>query len=136
VADHGKPLTQLCHNLGPRFGRGREVGAGRPRHPSSSLPQRSIVFPCLIAANPSEELITGGLYGISRNPIALGMMFSAFGLFLALPNVLTFAIVNLALLLFQVRIRLEEGHLDDLHGEAYLEYRRSTGRWLGRRGTP
>lgn len=81
------------------------------------------------------DLVTSGLYRVSRNPIAVGMVLSAWAFFLALPNMVTFTIANLAVFIFQVRIRIEEQHLVGLHGQAYLDYQRTTPRWLaaGRR---
>ncbi|MBR9988507.1 MAG: isoprenylcysteine carboxylmethyltransferase family protein [Gemmatimonadetes bacterium] len=76
------------------------------------------------------DLVTTGLYGVSRNPIALGMCTIAVGIFLALPNVLTFAIASQAVMLFQIRIRIEEEHLGQQHGAAYEAYSQSTPRWI------
>jgi protein-S-isoprenylcysteine O-methyltransferase Ste14 len=78
----------------------------------------------------ATALVSTGLYGVSRNPIALGMCTTAIGIFLALPNALTFAIALQAGMLFQIRIRLEEEHLMRQHGAAYEAYRQSTPRWI------
>lgn len=80
------------------------------------------------------ELITTGMYGRSRNPNAVGLTLTAVGLFLALPNAVTFAIANLTLLLVQVRVRVEEEHLLKMHGAAYQAYRQRIPRWLPRIG--
>lgn len=76
------------------------------------------------------ELITRGLYKWSRNPIAFGMIMSATGLFLTIPNVFTFTILNLVYLIFSTRIRIEEEHLSKMHGEEYDNYKKRTRRWL------
>jgi protein-S-isoprenylcysteine O-methyltransferase Ste14 len=90
-------------------------------------------FGCDRAGAPTE-LITTGLYSRSRNPIYLGMALTALGLFLALPNAVTFAIANLTVLLLQVRIRVEEEYLLRSHGEAFAAYCKRTPRWLLRVG--
>lgn len=83
---------------------------------------------------PPTELITTGIYSRSRNPIYVGMVLTGLGLFLALPNAVTFAAANLTLLLLQVRVRVEEEYLRGVHGEAFAEYCRRTPRWLLRLG--
>jgi len=75
-------------------------------------------------------LITGGIYKISRNPIALGMFLGTIGLFMVTPNMITFSIVILVHLIFSIRIVLEEEHLYKLHGEEYLRYRNRTRKWI------
>lgn len=76
------------------------------------------------------ELVTTGLYRRSRNPIALGMWLNAVGLFMMIPNAVTLAIMTVALVILQVRIRVEEDHLLTRHGAAYEEYARMTRRWV------
>jgi protein-S-isoprenylcysteine O-methyltransferase Ste14 len=78
-------------------------------------------------------LIVTGIYRWSRNPIYSGMLLSAFGYFLVLPNALTFGILTAAVVLMQVRVRVEERWLHAAHGVAYLEYCERTPRWLIRR---
>jgi protein-S-isoprenylcysteine O-methyltransferase Ste14 len=80
--------------------------------------------------NAPTELITTGLYARSRNPIYLAMTVTAAGLFLYLPNAVTFAIGNLTFVLLQIRTRVEEKHLRAAHGDAYASYHRRTPRWL------
>lgn len=75
-------------------------------------------------------LITTGVYRWSRNPIALGMTLSTLGFFLVLPNVITFTVLNLTVLIFAVRTRMEEEHLKEMHGKTYDTYRKATPRWL------
>ncbi|QQS27875.1 MAG: isoprenylcysteine carboxylmethyltransferase family protein [Sphingobacteriales bacterium] len=69
------------------------------------------------------ELITTGLFSVSRNPIFLGMIFSLFGLFLATPNALTALILVMGYVLIQIQIRLEEEFLSNQHGETYRQYK-------------
>jgi protein-S-isoprenylcysteine O-methyltransferase Ste14 len=68
------------------------------------------------------ELVAKGLFGISRNPIFLGMTLSLAGLFLVTPNAITLLFLVLGHVLIQVQIRLEEGFLLERHGAAYAAY--------------
>jgi protein-S-isoprenylcysteine O-methyltransferase Ste14 len=76
------------------------------------------------------ELVTHGLFAISRNPIFLGMRVTLAGLFLATPSAITLAIAVAGELLMQVQVRLEEAHLSNLHGERYAQYGQQVRRWL------
>lgn len=76
------------------------------------------------------ELVQGGLFSRSRNPIFLGMRVMLIGFFLILPNAVTFAIWLLGDVLMQIQVRLEEAHLRDLHGDLYNAYARRVRRWL------
>lgn len=76
------------------------------------------------------ELIQGGLFKVSRNPIFLGMRIMLLGVFLILPNAVTFAVLITGELLIQIQVRLEEEFLTRMHGESYLVYQKQVRRWL------
>lgn len=76
------------------------------------------------------ELVSSGVFSISRNPIFLGMRFSLLGFFLVMPDTLTLTVLILGEVLIQIQVRLEEAHLEGLHGEAYRRYRQEVRRWL------
>lgn len=76
------------------------------------------------------ELVSKGLFSFSRNPIFLSMRINLIGLFLVLPNAVTLALVAVGEVLMQVQVRLEEAHLQSLHGAKYMEYRSAVRRWL------
>lgn len=75
-------------------------------------------------------LVRSGPFGLSRNPIFLGMRASLLGLLLVLPNAFTLAILLVGEVLMQVQVRLEEEHLSTVHGRDYEDYRRSVRRWI------
>jgi hypothetical protein len=76
------------------------------------------------------ELVTSGLFSISRNPVFLGMILSLVGLFLVTPNAFSLLFLILGYVLIQVQIRLEEEHLYRQHGEEYLDYLTQTNRLI------
>jgi protein-S-isoprenylcysteine O-methyltransferase Ste14 len=76
-----------------------------------------------IDTETKTELITIGLFGISRNPIFLGMILSLIGLFLLTPNAWTLLFMILGYVLIQIQIRLEEEFLTEQHGEKYISYK-------------
>jgi protein-S-isoprenylcysteine O-methyltransferase Ste14 len=76
------------------------------------------------------QLIQGGLFKVSRNPIFLGMRVNLLGFFLVLPNAITLTIFVLGDVLMQIQVRLEEEYLTQVHGESYRTYRDRTRRWI------
>jgi protein-S-isoprenylcysteine O-methyltransferase Ste14 len=75
-------------------------------------------------------LVRFGLFGLSRNPIFLGMIGTLAGMLLALPNAFTLLIFLLGFVLMQIQVRLEEEFLSRTHGAEYDEFRRGVRRWL------
>ena len=76
------------------------------------------------------KLVQSGVFGRSRNPIFLGMMFTLFGLFLVIPNALTLLSLALGVVLIQIQVRLEEEFLARTHGDEYAQYRIRVRRWI------
>lgn len=83
-----------------------------------------------IDPNTETELITTGLYAISRNPVFFGMIVCLVGLFLVTPNALTGLFLILGYVLIQIQIRLEEEHLAKSHGSVYLNYKQKVRRLI------
>jgi len=76
------------------------------------------------------NLITNGLFSISRNPIFFGVILVFLGLFLIIPNTITAIILFTGILVIQVQVRLEEEFLLKELGEEYGVYMKNTKRWL------
>ncbi len=83
-----------------------------------------------IDTDTKTELVTSGLFSISRNPIFFGMILSLAGLFLTTPNALTFLFLILGYVLIQIQIRLEEEFLTKEHGQTYSDYKRKVRRLI------
>lgn len=75
-------------------------------------------------------LVRKGVFGLSRNPIFLGMISTLLGLSLVLPNAVTLLVLGLGVVLIQIQVRLEEEFLSNTHGNEYAQYRRGVRRWL------
>lgn len=69
------------------------------------------------------KLVTSGLFSLSRNPIYLFLLIGLVGMFLILPNAITFAILFAAFLVLHITMRLEEDFLQKQHGETYVRYK-------------
>lgn len=76
------------------------------------------------------ELITGGPFSRSRNPVFLAVMTGQLGFFLALPSVFSLICLVVGATVISLQARSEEAHLQSLHGEAYTRYRQQVRRWL------
>jgi protein-S-isoprenylcysteine O-methyltransferase Ste14 len=77
----------------------------------------------------STELVTGGLFSLTRNPIFLGMVLFYAGIALLAPNPLSIASFVVVSAAVEVQVRfVEEPYLIRKHGEAYLSYASRRGR--------
>ena len=71
-----------------------------------------------------------GPFGLSRNPIFLGMLTFLLGLTLWSPTHVTIAVLLVAYVVIEVQVRLEEQYLHRTHGSEYDAYARQVRRWL------
>lgn len=92
-----------------------------------------------IGVDPRErtELVTGGIFGLCRNPIYSFMLIASVGFALLVPTWIALAAGALLISGVQIQVRLvEEPHMIRTHGEPYLSWARRVGRFvpgLGRR---
>lgn len=80
---------------------------------------------------PTEALVTDGLYAVSRNPIYIGLITAYAGLAIALTT--GWALLLLPVLVAMLRrgvVLREEAYLEEAFGEAYRAYRNKVPRWL------
>jgi len=78
----------------------------------------------------SSPLVQHGLFGVSRNPIFLGMLVMLVGLVFTIPTAATLIVTLLGFALIHIQVRLEEPFLLDKYGEAYRVYQKHVRRWL------
>lgn len=83
-----------------------------------------------IDTKTKTELVTTGLFKLSRNPIFFGMILSLVGLFLVTPNAVTLLFLILGYVLIQIQIRFEEAFLTIEHGRNYLDYKQKVRRLI------
>ncbi|MBS3091032.1 isoprenylcysteine carboxylmethyltransferase family protein [Candidatus Pacearchaeota archaeon] len=78
-----------------------------------------------------NKLITSGFFGISRNPIYLGMTLILFGVAILLGSVVTFIFPIIFIILTDIFVvRKEEEVLRKRFGIAYVEYCKKVRRWV------
>lgn len=81
------------------------------------------------------ELVTDGIYQISRNPAFLGFDLVYIGIAMMFFNWVLFAVSAFAALMFHLQIvNVEEEFLLSAFGNEYLSYRNEVHRYLGRKG--
>jgi protein-S-isoprenylcysteine O-methyltransferase Ste14 len=86
-----------------------------------------------VGVDPEErtELVTGGPFGVVRNPIFSAMLPIVFGLVLLVPSVVAIAGFVILLIALELQVRLvEEPYLRQVHGEAYADYAARVGRFV------
>ena len=83
---------------------------------------------------PGEEsttLVTTGVFRLSRNPMYLGFVLVLVGVALLLGTLTPWIVVLAFVVLMDVLfIRPEEDMLEETFGQAFLDYKRRTRRWL------
>lgn len=87
-----------------------------------------------VSKTDQTELVTNGIYQLSRNPAFLGFDLVYMGILLMFFNWILLAATLFAMLMLHLQIvNVEEEFLITVFGEAYLEYRKKVNRYLGRR---
>jgi len=77
-----------------------------------------------------SSLVQHGLFGVSRNPIFLGMLVMLIGMLLILPTAATLSVTALGFVLIHVQVRLEEAFLIEKYGGDYINYQKRVRRWI------
>lgn len=87
-----------------------------------------------VSEKEKTELVTDGIYRYSRNPAFLGFDLLYVGILLMFFSWPLLAVSALAMLLFHIQIvYVEEPFLQETFAEAYSDYKRMIGRYLGRK---
>ena len=87
-----------------------------------------------ISPDEQTELVTNGIYRISRNPAFLGFDLVYIGILMIFFNWPLFIITTFALIIFHLQIvKVEEPFLISVFGEDYINYKNHTNRYFGRK---
>jgi protein-S-isoprenylcysteine O-methyltransferase Ste14 len=79
----------------------------------------------------TNAVVTGGIYGRTRNPMYLGMALLYVGLALIADSPVALILLPVVLVIIQTQvISREERYLTTKFGEPYLDYQRRVRRWL------
>lgn len=88
-----------------------------------------------VSKTDKTELVTGGIYQISRNPAFLGFDLVYIGILCMFFNWVLLVVSVFAVFMFHLQIvYVEEDYLNASFGESYLEYKKRVCRYLGRYG--
>ena len=80
------------------------------------------------------ELVTTGIYSISRNPAFLGFDLMYIGIMIAFFNWILCVATCVVMVLFHLQIvNVEEDFLIEAFGDEYIKYRKKVCRYLGRK---
>lgn len=79
----------------------------------------------------ASDLVTDGIYGVSRNPMYLGLLSILAGYAFYLGNLLTFLLLPLFMVYMnRYQILPEEVVMEEKFGDEYLRYTSEVRRWL------
>jgi protein-S-isoprenylcysteine O-methyltransferase Ste14 len=77
-----------------------------------------------------DQLVTTGVYGLSRNPIYVAFVTILLGEFLIFPNWILLVYLGAATWLIHRQVLREEDFMQKQYGEQYLAYSRHVRRYL------
>lgn len=87
-----------------------------------------------VSETDKTELITEGIYKMSRNPAFLGFDLVYIGVLMMFFNYILFLVSAFAMLMFHLQIvNVEEEFLLSAFGKDYMEYKKKVNRYLGRK---
>ena len=87
-----------------------------------------------VSPTDKTELVTDGIYQISRNPAFLGFDLVYVGICLMFFNWVLLLVSVFAMLMFHLQIvNVEEEFLLDFFGEEYISYKKKVNRYFGRK---
>ena len=87
-----------------------------------------------VSTSEKTELVTKGIYSISRNPAFLGFDLMHIGVLIMFYNIPLFVLTAFSVFLLHMQIvNVEEDHLTAVFGKEYVEYKKSVCRYLGRK---
>ena len=85
-----------------------------------------------IPKDQKTNLIQNGIYAYLRNPYFLSIFIMFLGLFLVRPNYIILLLLGTATAVLHRLVLREEHHLFKIHGEEYIKYKKTTGRYIPR----
>lgn len=85
-----------------------------------------------IAENDETELVSSGIYKISRNPAFLGFDLLYIGILIMFFNCVLLVFTLFAMLMLHLQILQEEKYLISVFGEDYAKYKARVFRYIGR----
>lgn len=87
-----------------------------------------------VSKTDKTELVTKGIYKISRNPALLGFDLMYLGILLMFFNLVLYIVSLFAMLIFHLQIvNVEEEFLLEAFGNEYLRYKKKVCRYIGRK---
>ncbi len=84
----------------------------------------------VIPDRPARQLVTWGPYGVSRNPMYVGITSGYLGIAIVNNHAWPLVLLPFALIAMTFIIRREETYLHAAFGDAYDQYRRRVRRWV------
>lgn len=83
-----------------------------------------------IKHDQKTDLVTTGIYGLSRNPYFLSYNLLFIGIFLIYPSMTLLILIIALLIIFHLMIKEEENYLEKVQGKPYMFYKKKVGRYL------
>ena len=83
-----------------------------------------------VDSTATQQLVSHGLYNISRNPAYVGVAIAQAGFFMALPSLFTLVCLVVGWHALYNQVKIEEVELSSQFSNDYQQYQQSVPRWL------
>jgi len=83
------------------------------------------------ATGPKDKVITKSLYGVSRNPMYIGLLLMQIGVGIACSSWLFLLLTIVLMILLNANLSAEERYCLYRYGDDYQKYKNKTPRWIG-----
>ena len=83
------------------------------------------------ATSPRDKVITKGLYGVSRNPMYIGLLIMQIGLGITCSSWLYLLLTLVLMILLNANLSAEERYCLHIYRNEYRKYMNKTPRWIG-----
>ena len=87
-----------------------------------------------VSTDEKTDLVTSGIYQISRNPAFVGFDLVYIGMAIMFTNLWLYIVSMISIIMFHLQIvNVEEPFLMEVFGNEYIEYCKKVNRYLGRK---
>lgn len=87
-----------------------------------------------VSTDEKTDLVTSGIYQISRNPAFVGFDLVYIGMVMMFTNLWLYIVSMISIIMFHLQIvNVEEPFLMEVFGNEYIEYCKKVNRYLGRK---
>ncbi|WP_455716747.1 methyltransferase family protein [Anaerosporobacter sp.] len=121
--------TTFIHNMRVRYIGVLLIGSGTIVFISAMITMRDS-WRAGISQGEKLQIVTNGIYHVSRNPAFLGFDLTYLGASIAFGNLILLVFSLVAIILMHLQIVEEEIHMENSYGREYIVYKKKVSRYI------